>query len=119
MKISEKRKKEIKKLVNKYCKDLEIKDEEGNITENRLQNTHDTLLELYKQPWFLDLPHDEERLLAKQYFKDNLPWKEWREFISSTPGALAGQMEDFQERYDPNYRRKRKTAPGGSYYQKI
>ena len=98
--------------MNKYIKTLDIRDDEGVKTGTKLANAPRTLLNFYKQPFFLKLLTDEERFFAKMVFKDKLPYKEWTDYISNTPGALRAFVEDFQEMVDPRYQRK--TSKGGS-----
>ena len=112
MKLSEKFKKDIEKVVEKYIKSLDIKDDEGVKIGTKLANTPHVLLNFYKQPFFLTLPTDEERLYAKMIFKGKLPYKEWANYIAKTPGALRSLVEDFQEMVNPKYMRK--TPRGGS-----
>jgi len=105
-KLSDKTKKDIEKHVVKYCKSLDIKDEEGIKTGTKLQNTPRVLLDFYRQPFFLDLKTDEERFYAKSIFKNKLPYKEWSEKVGKTPGFLRSLVEDFQEMVNPKYERK-------------
>ena len=112
MKVSKIRKKEIEKEVKKYVKSLDIKDKEGNVTGTEIANAPRTLLKFYTQPFFLKLGTDNERFYAKTVFKTLLPYKEWANYISKTPGALRAYVEDFQEMVDPRYLRK--TPRGGS-----
>lgn len=116
MKIDEKTEAKIIKQVDKYIDGLAEYTQIGTkkvLVDSGLKNDHDTLLEFYKQKFFLDLKTDNERFVAKQYFKSKLPYREWRERISKTPGLLAQQIEDFEERYNPNYAKKRRTPRGG------
>ena len=106
IKISEKQKKDIEKNVNKYCKSLDIKDEEGVKTGTKLLNNPHVLLAFYRQPFFLELLTDEERLHAKMIFKNKLPYKEWANKVGKTPGYLRSLVEDFQEMVNPKYERK-------------
>ena len=106
MKLTKKKKKEIEKAVEKYLKTFEIKDSNGKVTGSNLKNSPKTLLTLYKEKFFLELENDEERFFAKTLFKEALPYKEWREYISRQDGELARQIEDFQEMIDPKYNRK-------------
>lgn len=111
MKIDKEKIKKIEKNIDKYIKTFDKKDENGEVIKGPITNTHQELLNFYKQGFFLDLT-DDERVIAKQYFKDNLPYTKWREDVSKTPYMLAQEMEDFQERYFPNYAKNRKTPRG-------
>lgn len=106
MKLAEKTKKDIEKEVVKYCKSLDIKDENGIKTGTKLQNNPHVLLNFYKQPLFLKLLTLEERFYAKIFFKSKLPYKAWADEVSKTPGLLRSQVEDFQEMVEPRYVRK-------------
>ena len=106
MKLNDKQKKDIEKLVVKYIKSLDIKDEEGIKTGTKLANTPRTLLNFYRQPFFLELLTAEERFHAKTIFKNKLPYKEWAEKVGKTPGYLRSLVEDFQEMVNPKYERK-------------
>ena len=96
----------------KYIKTLDIKDEAGIKIGSELTNNPRTLLKFYRAPFFLDLKTDEERFLAKTVFKDQIPYKEWADYISKNPGVLRSLVEDFQEMVDSKYQRK--TSRGGS-----
>ena len=102
----------MKKKVMKYIKTLDIKDDNGVKIGSKLINAPRTLLNFYRAPFFLNLKNDEERFLAKVVFKDQIPYKEWAEYISKNPGVLRSLVEDFQEMVDPRYQRK--TERGGS-----
>lgn len=106
MKLSEKKKKEVEKAIEKYIKTLDIKDNLGIKTGSKLRNDPQTLQAFYTQPFFLALRSDEERLEAKMMFKAKLPYKKWSEYMSKTPGALRAAVEDYQEMVDPKYQRK-------------
>ena len=106
MKLNEKQKKDIEKDVAKYCKSLDIKNEEGVKTGSKLQNNPHVLLAFYRQPFFLELLTDEERFYAKMRFKDSMPYKAWMEEVSKRPGLLRSLVEDFQEMVNPKYQRK-------------
>jgi hypothetical protein len=105
MNLTEKEKKKIEKEVDKYIKSLAKKDETGTIIDDGLRNSPDMLLALYKEKFFLELTEDDARFYAKMYFKDKLPYKQWRERIGKEGGELARQIEDFQEMQDPRYTR--------------
>ena len=106
MKLSKEQKKVIEKIVVKYCKSLDIKDEGGIKTGTKLQNNPHVLLAFYRQPFFLELLTDEERFYAKTIFKNKLPYKEWSDKVGKTPGYLRSLVEDFQEMVNPKYERK-------------
>lgn len=106
MKLSEKTKKDIEKAVVKYCKSLDIKDDDGIKTGTKLLNNPHVLLALYRQPFYLNLLTAEERFYAKTIFKNKLPYKEWAEKVAKTPGYLRSLVEDFQEMVDDRYERK-------------
>ena len=112
MKISKETRKKIEKEVNKFIKSLAIKDEEGVVIDKGLTINHQQLLTLYRQNFFLALPTDDERLYAKQYFKNQLPYKEWLEAKQRDPEGMMPDIEDFQELYNPKYKRitERRTS---------
>jgi hypothetical protein len=111
MKISKEERKKIEKDVLKYVKTFQERDASGNVIDDGLEVSHIQLLQLYKQPFFLALQTDEERLHAKQYFKEQLPFKAWLEEKQRDPEGMLPDIEDFQELYDRNYKRltKRRT----------
>lgn len=106
MKLSKQKKIEVEKAIKKYIKSLDIKDKDGIKIGTELKNTPQTLLNFYRQPFFLALKTDSERLEAKMMFKTFLPYKQWAEYMAKTPGALRASVEDFQEMYDPKYQRR-------------
>lgn len=106
MKLSKQKRIEVEKAIKKYIKGLDIKDENGVKIGTELQNTPQTLLNFYKQPFFLALKTDDERLEAKMIFKTFLPYKQWSEYMAKNQGALRSAVEDFQEMYDPKYQRR-------------
>lgn len=106
MKFSDKWKKEVGKLINKFIATFDIKDKQGIKVGTRLKNDPKTLLSLYRQPFFLALKTDDERLECKMMFKDKLPYKKWADYMSKNAGALRAAVEDFQEMHDPKYQRK-------------
>lgn len=112
MKVDPEQRKKIKKEVDKYVKSLAEKDETGNIIDDGLRVDHPMLLEFYQQKFFLALPTDDERLVAKQYFKEQLPFKQWKQEREKDPEGAMPDIEDFEELYNPKYERitKRRTV---------
>ena len=106
LKLSDKRKKEVEKAISKYITTFDVKDEQGVKVGTTLKNDPKTLLSLYRQPFFLALKTDDERLECKMMFKAKLPYKKWSKYMADNPGALRAAVEDFQEMHDKKYQRK-------------
>ncbi len=106
MKLSDKKKKEVEKAIVKFIATFDVKDKDGVIVGTSLKNDPETLLSLYRQPFFLELKTDDERLECKMMFKAKLPYKQWAKYMADTPGALRAAVEDFQEMHDKKYQRK-------------
>ena len=100
MKIDKKRMTQLKKYVDDYIKSLDTEEE-----AYKLKNTPQELIKFVKYMKKHDLM-EEEIIYTKLYFKEQLPYKEWRERISKSKGLLSQEIEDFQELIDPNYERK-------------
>ena len=69
----------IEKKVDKWIKSMEVKDEEGNVIDNpALVVTPEIMFELYRSGVLSGL-NRKEALYAKHYFKERLPFPEYRE----------------------------------------
>ncbi|KKM67468.1 hypothetical protein LCGC14_0976120 [marine sediment metagenome] len=106
LKLSKKKKAEVEKAINKYIATFDIRNKEGVKIGTTFINDPKTLLSLYRQPFFLELKTDDERLECKMMYKAKLPYKKWADYMGKNPGALRAAVEDFQEMHDPKYIRK-------------
>lgn len=96
---------QIRKHVDEFVESFKEVDQTGKVIGTTLQQSPDVLRKLYRQRWFMELEDDYDRLYAKMYFKSFLPYKEWRQYVTTHKGELARQIEDYQESIDPRYNR--------------
>ena len=78
MKLNTKRKKEIEKKVNSYIKSMEKKDDEGVVIDNPALRVLPEVLQKFFYSGILAGLTKKEALYAKCYFKDKLPFKEYK-----------------------------------------
>ena len=88
---------EIKKIVDKYVKSKERKDENGVVIDNPvLVVTPENMLEFYRSGVFSGLSREASQI-AKHYFKSLLPNKEYRESRAKDKQKRIDDIIHFQE----------------------
>lgn len=88
-KISQDRVKEIQAGVDQYINTI--------ITDGRdLANSPQELFEFYRSDAYYRL-EKRERRIAKEYFKSQLPYTEWRENVSKDRNRLLEEIEDYEK----------------------
>ena len=88
---------EIRKIVDKYVTSMEEKDDEGVVINNPvLIVTPENLLQFYRSGVLSGL-NREDAFFAKQYFKELLPFKEYRESRAKDKEKRIDDIIHFQE----------------------
>ena len=96
-KAKRKRENEIKKIVDKYVKSNERKDDAGVVIDNPILVVTPENMQVFYRSGVLSGLNREEALFAKHYFKSLLPFKEYRESRAKDKNLRIADLIHYKE----------------------
>ena len=97
MKLTKKRMKDIEKAVNAYVKSMEEKDDEGVVIGNKALVVEPEALQRFFLSGVLSGLNRKEVSYAKQYYKDKLPFKEYKRSRGKDKDLRVADIIHFRE----------------------
>ena len=97
MPINKKRRSEIEKKVNSYIKSCEVKDESGVIIDNPVLRVEPEALQKFFVSGVLSRLNKREVSYAKQYYKEKLPFSEYKRTRGKDKALRIADLLHFRE----------------------